>query len=45
MEPRGSIHSIVTRMGVKAGESGPPGPGARGLLMLQVCKAIGAGPS
>ncbi|MFA6508367.1 MAG: alcohol dehydrogenase catalytic domain-containing protein [Treponemataceae bacterium] len=46
MEPTaGSIHSIITRMGVKAGESvAILGPGARGLLMLQVCKAIGAGP-
>jgi threonine dehydrogenase-like Zn-dependent dehydrogenase len=46
MEPTaGSIHSIVTRMGVKAGESvAILGPGARGLLMLQVCRAIGAGP-
>lgn len=41
----GSVHSIVTRMGVKAGESvAILGPGARGLLLLQVCKAIGAGP-
>lgn len=46
MEPTaGSVHSIITRMGVKAGESvAILGPGARGLLMLQVCKAIGAGP-
>ncbi len=46
MEPlAGSIHSVITRMGVKAGESvAILGPGARGLLMLQVCKAIGAGP-
>lgn len=46
MEPTaGSVHSIVTRMGVKAGESvAILGPGARGLLLLQVCKAIGAGP-
>lgn len=46
MEPTaGSIHSVITRMGVKAGESvAILGPGARGLLMLQVCKAIGAGP-
>ncbi|TVR51691.1 MAG: hypothetical protein EA426_19800 [Spirochaetaceae bacterium] len=41
----GSIHSIITRMGVKAGESvAILGPGARGLLLLQVCLAIGAGP-
>lgn len=46
MEPTaGSVHSIITRMGVKAGESvAILGPGARGLLLLQVCKAIGAGP-
>ena len=46
MEPSaGSIHSVVTRMGVKAGESvAILGPGARGLLLMQVCKAIGAGP-
>ncbi len=41
----GSVHSIITRMGVKAGESvAILGPGARGLLMLQVCLAVGAGP-
>jgi 2-desacetyl-2-hydroxyethyl bacteriochlorophyllide A dehydrogenase len=41
----GSVHSVVTRMGVKAGESvAILGPGARGLLLMQVCKAIGAGP-
>jgi threonine dehydrogenase-like Zn-dependent dehydrogenase len=41
----GSIHSVITRMGVKAGESvAILGPGARGILMMQVCKAIGAGP-
>lgn len=41
----GSIHSIITRMGVRAGESvAILGPGARGLLMMQVCRAIGAGP-
>lgn len=46
MEPTaGSIHSVITRMGVKAGESvAILGPGARGLLLLQVCLAIGAGP-
>lgn len=46
MEPTaGSVHSIVTRMDVKPGESvAILGPGARGLLMLQVCLAIGAGP-
>jgi 2-desacetyl-2-hydroxyethyl bacteriochlorophyllide A dehydrogenase len=46
MEPTaGSIHSIITRMGVKAGESvAILGPGARGILLLQVCKAVGAGP-
>ncbi len=41
----GSIHSVITRMGVKAGESvAILGPGARGLLLLQICLAIGAGP-
>ncbi len=41
----GSIHSVVTRMGVRAGESvAILGSGARGLLMLQVCLAVGAGP-
>lgn len=41
----GSIHSIITRMGIKAGESvAILGPGARGILMAQVCLAIGAGP-
>jgi 2-desacetyl-2-hydroxyethyl bacteriochlorophyllide A dehydrogenase len=46
MEPTaGSIHSVVTRMRIKAGESVVIlGPGARGILMMQVCKAIGAGP-
>jgi threonine dehydrogenase-like Zn-dependent dehydrogenase len=46
MEPTaGSIHSIITRMGVRAGESvAILGPGARGLLLMQVCLAIGAGP-
>lgn len=46
MEPTaGSIHSVITRMGVRAGESvAILGPGARGILMLQICKAIGAGP-
>jgi threonine dehydrogenase-like Zn-dependent dehydrogenase len=41
----GSVHSVITRMGVKAGETVCiMGPGARGILMMQVCKAIGAGP-
>ena len=46
MEPTaGSVHSVVTRMNVKPGESvAILGPGARGILMMQVCKAIGAGP-
>jgi 2-desacetyl-2-hydroxyethyl bacteriochlorophyllide A dehydrogenase len=46
MEPTaGSVHSIISRMDVKAGESvAILGPGARGLLLMQVCKAIGAGP-
>lgn len=46
MEPTaGSVHSVITRMGVKAGESvAILGPGARGILLMQVCKAIGAGP-
>lgn len=46
MEPTaGAVHSIVSRMEVRAGESvAILGPGARGLLLLQVCRAIGAGP-
>ncbi len=46
MEPTaGSVHSIITRMNIKAGESiAILGPGARGILMMQVCKAVGAGP-
>ncbi len=41
----GSVHSVITRMGVKAGESvAILGPGARGIIMMQICKAIGAGP-
>ena len=46
MEPTaGSIHSVISRMGVRAGESvAILGPGARGLLLMQVCRAIGAGP-
>lgn len=46
MEPTaGSVHSVITRMGVRAGESvAILGPGARGLLLLQVCRAVGAGP-
>lgn len=46
MEPTaGSVHSIVSRMGVRAGESvAILGPGARGILLMQVCRAIGAGP-
>lgn len=46
MEPTaGSVHSVITRMGVKPAESvAVLGPGARGILLMQVCKAIGAGP-
>lgn len=46
LEPTaGSVHSVISRMGVRAGESvAILGPGARGILMMQVCKAIGAGP-
>ncbi|MZQ99117.1 MAG: alcohol dehydrogenase catalytic domain-containing protein [Acidaminobacter sp.] len=41
----GSIHSVISRMGIRAGESvAILGPGARGILMAQVCQAIGAGP-
>jgi 2-desacetyl-2-hydroxyethyl bacteriochlorophyllide A dehydrogenase len=41
----GCVHSVVTRMGVKAGESvAILGPGARGNLLAQVCRAVGAGP-
>ena len=46
LEPvAGSVHTVVTRMGVRAGESvAILGPGARGILLAQVCKAVGAGP-
>jgi len=46
LEPvAGSVHTVITRMGVKAGESvAILGPGARGILLAQVCKAVGAGP-
>jgi 2-desacetyl-2-hydroxyethyl bacteriochlorophyllide A dehydrogenase len=46
MEPTaGSVHSVVSRMGVRPGESvAVLGPGARGILLTQVCRAIGAGP-
>jgi L-iditol 2-dehydrogenase len=46
MEPTaGSVHSIITRMEMKAAQSvAILGPGARGILMAQVCRAIGAGP-
>lgn len=46
MEPTaGSVHSVISRMEVRAGESvAILGPGARGILMMQICKAIGAGP-
>ncbi|WP_190972245.1 zinc-dependent alcohol dehydrogenase [Clostridium sp. HV4-5-A1G] len=46
MEPTaGSVHTVITRMKVKAGESvAILGSGARGILMAQICKAIGAGP-
>jgi 2-desacetyl-2-hydroxyethyl bacteriochlorophyllide A dehydrogenase len=46
MEPTaGSVHSVISRMGVKAGESvAILGPGARGILLMQVCRAVGAGP-
>jgi len=46
MEPTaGSVHSVITRMGVRAGESvAILGPGARGIILMQVCKAVGAGP-
>ncbi len=46
MEPTaGSVHSIITRMRIKAGQSvAILGPGARGILMMQVCRAVGAGP-
>lgn len=41
----GSVHSVITRLGARAGQSvAILGPGARGLLLLQVCRAIGAGP-
>ena len=42
LEPvAGSVHTIITRMGVKAGESvAILGPGARGILLAQVCSTV-----
>lgn len=41
----GSFHSLVERMDLKAGESLVIlGPGARGLILLQIAKAVGAFP-
>lgn len=46
MEPTaGSVHSVINRLNVTAGESvAILGPGARGILLMQVCRALGAGP-
>ncbi len=46
MEPTaGSVHSVVNRLKVQPGESvAILGSGARGILLMQVCKALGAGP-
>ncbi len=41
----GSFHSLIERMDLKAGESLViMGPGARGLILLQIAKAVGASP-
>jgi 2-desacetyl-2-hydroxyethyl bacteriochlorophyllide A dehydrogenase len=41
----GSVHSLIERMQVRAGESVIIlGPGARGLILLQIAKACGASP-
>lgn len=41
----GSVHSVIERMRVRAGESVIIlGPGARGLILLQIAKACGASP-
>lgn len=41
----GSVHSVINRLHVSAGDSvAILGPGARGILLAQVCKALGAGP-
>jgi threonine dehydrogenase-like Zn-dependent dehydrogenase len=41
----GSVHSMIERMKVRAGESVIIlGPGARGLILLQIAKACGASP-
>ena len=41
----GSVHSVIERMKVQAGESVIIlGPGARGLILLQIAKACGASP-
>lgn len=41
----GSFHSLIERMDLKAGESLViMGPGARGLILLQIAKAVGAHP-
>jgi len=41
----GCVHSLIERAGLRAGESVLIiGPGARGLIMLQVAKSVGAWP-
>jgi len=41
----GSFHSLIERMDLKAGESLViMGPGARGLILLQIAKTVGASP-
>jgi len=41
----GSVHSLIERMQVRVGESVIIlGPGARGLILLQIAKACGASP-
>ncbi len=46
MEPTaGAVHSLIERMNLRASESvAILGPGARGLILLQIAKALGAYP-
>ena len=42
----GSVHTIIERIGFEGGESvAILGPGARGQILLQICKALGASPT
>jgi len=46
MEPTaGSVHTIIERIGLQGGDSvAILGPGARGQILLQICRALGASP-